>query len=75
MTADQIEAPAKIVEVLGQGAYRAELANGHRCVARSLRGSETKFELGDSVVLAFSPADLSRARLLRRAAFPINPSS
>jgi translation initiation factor IF-1 len=66
--ADQIEAPARIVEVLGRGAYRAELANGHVCLARAAVGEASVFAVGDPVQLAFHPADLSRARIKKGAA-------
>ncbi len=63
---DQIEARAKIVEALAHGGYRAELANGHRCIARPAARDGSVFAAGDEVVLAFHPADLSRARILRK---------
>ncbi len=63
---DQLEARAKIVAILAHGAYRAELANGHVCSARPLkRDAGTAYAVGDEVRLAFGPADLSRARILR----------
>ena len=61
---DQIEAPATIIEVLSHGGYRAELANGHICVARTQAKSAATFAVGDTVRLSFHPADLSRARIL-----------
>jgi translation initiation factor IF-1 len=65
MPEDQIETPAKIIEVLAHGGYRAELANGHVCVARTAAKAAEIFTVGDSVRLSFHPADLSRARILR----------
>jgi translation initiation factor IF-1 len=59
---DQIEATGTVVEVLARDAYRVELANGHRCIARAKAG--TQHVLGAAVRLGFSPADLSRARIL-----------
>jgi translation initiation factor IF-1 len=56
--ANQIQAPGKLIEVLAHEAYRAELANGHRCIVRAPRGSV--FSVGDEVTLEFHPYDLSR---------------
>jgi translation initiation factor IF-1 len=61
---NQIEAPARIVAVLEHGAYRAELANGHLCIARPAAGTSVRHVPGDPVRLAFHPADLSRARII-----------
>ncbi len=65
--ADQIESRATIAEVLDHGAYRAELANGHACIARPLKGQNQPYAPGDIVLLSFHPADLSRARILSPA--------
>ena len=62
----EIEAQGKIVEVMTREVFRAELPNGHVCVARPAKGVADDFAVGDAIVLAFSPADLSRARILRR---------
>jgi translation initiation factor IF-1 len=62
--ADQIEAPGKILEVLEHNAYRAELANGHTCIARAAKGMKETYAPGDPVRLSFHPADLSRARII-----------
>jgi translation initiation factor IF-1 len=61
----EIETPATILAVLSGGAYRAELANGHACVARAAKGVKEIHAPGDRVRLAFSPADLSRARIIQ----------
>jgi translation initiation factor IF-1 len=67
-TADQIiHAQGTVVEILKGGAYRIQLANGHRCIARAsgeLRLSFIKLALGDHVHLEFNPYDLSRARIV-----------
>jgi translation initiation factor IF-1 len=60
---DHLEAPAVITAVLSQGAYRAELANGHACIARAARGVKEVYAPGRRIRLVFSPADLSRARI------------
>jgi translation initiation factor IF-1 len=60
----EIEVPATILAVLSGGAYRAKLANGHECIGRAAKGVKEIHAPGDRVRLAFSPADLSRARIL-----------
>ena len=67
---NQIEATGKILEILDHHAYRAEIANGHTCIARAAKGTKEIYALGDSVRLSFHPADLSRARIA-----PSSPSS
>jgi translation initiation factor IF-1 len=44
------------------------LANGHECIARAAKGAKEIHAPGDQVRLAFSPADLSRARILKAEA-------
>jgi translation initiation factor IF-1 len=51
-------------EVLRDSAYRVELPNGHRCIARLGHRQSVAFLPGDSVLLAFHPYDLSRARIV-----------
>ncbi len=66
-SANQIHARGTVVEILKHGAYRVQLANGHRCIARAsgeLRLSFTILALGDHVHLEFNPYDLSRARIV-----------
>jgi len=60
---DNLQAQGTIIEVLGEGAYRAELPNGHRCIARAEK-SAPAFALSDKVLLAFHPYDLSRGRII-----------
>jgi translation initiation factor IF-1 len=65
--ANEIPARGTIVEILTDSAYRVELANGHRCIARAPRDHEVKLgplALGDSVALEFHPYDLSRGRIV-----------
>jgi len=62
-----IHARGTVVEVLKHGAYRIQLANGHRCIARAsgeLRLEFVRLALGDLVHLEFNPYDLSRARIV-----------
>ena len=64
---DNIQAKATVIEVMKNGAYRVELSNGHRCVARTsgeVRLDFIKFSTGDHVSLEFHPYDLSRARIV-----------
>jgi translation initiation factor IF-1 len=64
---DCIEDAGAVIEVLRDGAYRVELANGHRCIARTTgqaRANALAFSPGDRVTLEFHPYDLSRARIV-----------
>ncbi len=64
---NQIHAKGTVVEVLKHGAYRVQLPNGHRCIARAsgeLRLNFIKMNAGDTVHLEFNPYDLSRARIV-----------
>jgi translation initiation factor IF-1 len=64
---NQIQAKGVIVEVLRHGAYRVQLPNGHRCIARASGDLRLNFErpsIGDPVHLEFNPYDLSRARIV-----------
>ncbi|MHB1305932.1 MAG: S1 domain-containing protein [Limisphaerales bacterium] len=62
-----ISAEGLIVECLGRGLVRAELANGHRLLAYS-RGwideSGMRLAIGQRVKLRITPFDLSKARLI-----------
>jgi translation initiation factor IF-1 len=64
---NEIHAKGTVVEVLRHGAYRVQMPNGHRCIARAsgeLRLSFERPSLGDHVHLEFNPYDLSRARIV-----------
>lgn len=64
---NQINTQGIVVEVLKQGAYRVQLGNGHRCIARAsgeLRLNFIRLAPGDQVHLEFNPYDLSRARII-----------
>jgi translation initiation factor IF-1 len=64
---NHIHARGTVVEVLRQGAYRIQMPNGHRCIARAsgeLRLNFIRLGLGDHVHLEFNPYDLSRARIV-----------
>ena len=64
---NQIHARGTVVEILKHGAYRIQLQNGHRCIARAsgeLRLQFIRLVVGDPVHLEFNPYDLSRARIV-----------
>jgi len=61
---DHLQAQGTIIEVLKGGAYRVELPNGHRCIARAEKNAPA-FALKDAVLLAFHPYDLSRGRIVQ----------
>ncbi|HYV31714.1 MAG TPA: translation initiation factor IF-1 [Candidatus Binatia bacterium] len=65
--ADAITVEGTLVQVLGAGLFRAELANGHRVVAHlAPKNRETVPGLGpgDKVRLEMSPFDMSKGRIL-----------
>jgi translation initiation factor IF-1 len=65
--ANQIHAKGTVVEILKLGAYRVELANGHRCIAYASGEHRLNFirlAPGDKVQLEFHPYDLSRGRII-----------
>jgi translation initiation factor IF-1 len=64
---DNIQVKATVTEIMRQGAYRVELANGHRCVAKTsgeVRLNLTSYSVGDQVTIDFHPYDLTRARII-----------
>ena len=64
---DNLLVKGTITEVLNHGAYRVELANGHRCIARAsgeLRLDFVRLAPGNKVSLEFHPYDLSRGRII-----------
>jgi len=65
MSRDNLQARGNVIELLSDGVYRVELPNGHRCIARAGKEDSTMYRLGDSVLVAFHPYDLSRARIVR----------
>jgi translation initiation factor IF-1 len=56
---DEIRAPARVVKIMRDRAYRLELPNGHRCIGRAEKEHAPLAE-GDAVVIAFHPYDISR---------------
>ena len=66
-SANHIRAKGTVVEILKHGAYRVQLANGHRCIARASGEHRLNFirlSPGDPVQLEFHPYDLSRGRII-----------
>ncbi|HEY0256125.1 MAG TPA: translation initiation factor IF-1 [Candidatus Methylacidiphilales bacterium] len=61
---DSIEVKGTVIEVLDREAYRIELANGHRAIARAGREISATYQPGDTVLLSFHPYDLSRGRIV-----------
>ena len=64
---DAIAVEGIVVEVLGEGLFRAELANGHRLVAHTARRQQAQaaaLGAGDKVRLELSPFDMSVGRVL-----------
>ena len=64
---DAIKVEGTIVEVLENGTYRVELANGHRVLAfvtGKARLSFGRLASGEKVRLEMSPYDLSKGRIL-----------
>jgi translation initiation factor IF-1 len=56
-----------VVEVLPNGTYRVELANGHRVLAfvtGKARLSFARLAHGDKVMIEMSPYDLSEGRII-----------
>ncbi len=59
---NQLRARGKVIELIGRGACRVELPNGHRCIARAPEGAEVS--LDEQVTVEFHPYDLSRGRIV-----------
>jgi translation initiation factor IF-1 len=56
-----------VIETLGAGRFRVELANGHRLLgfcARTMRAASARLRPGDRVILKVSPCDLSKGRIV-----------
>jgi len=67
---DAIRAEGLIVETLGERAFRVELANGHRFVARPcsrLRLMFVRLAPGDRVTVELSPYDLSKGSIVLKS--------
>jgi len=66
---DAIEVEGTVLEQLRNATFRVELVNGHKALAHTC-GKMRKFRIrimpGDRVVVALSPYDLSRGRIVYR---------
>ena len=66
---DAIEVEGTVVEQLRNATFRVELANGHNALAHT-SGKMRRFRIrimpGDRVVVALSPYDLTRGRIVYR---------
>jgi translation initiation factor IF-1 len=67
MAEEAFRVEGRVIEVLPQGIYRAELKNGHRLTA-FVTGRDKKnfagFKAGDVVKMQLTPYDLSMGRIL-----------
>ena len=65
--ADAFQVDGRVMEVLPNGTYRAELENGHRLTAFVTGRAKKNFaglQSGDKVKLQLTPYDLSVGRIL-----------
>jgi translation initiation factor IF-1 len=65
--AKAFQVEGRVIEVLPNGTYRAELANGHRLTAFVAGRTRTDFaglKAGDRVRLQLTPYDLSAGRIV-----------
>jgi translation initiation factor IF-1 len=65
--ADVFQVDGRVMEVLPNGTYRAELENGHRLTAFVTGRAKKNFaglQSGDKVKLQLTPYDLSVGRIL-----------
>ena len=66
---DSVEVEGTVVEQLPNATFRVELGNGHKVLAHT-SGKMRKFFIrimpGDKVVVALSPYDLTRGRIVYR---------
>lgn len=66
---DSIEIRGKIIEVLPNGMFRAELETGQKILVHlsgRLRVRHIKIVKGDSVTVEMSPYDLTKGRIINR---------
>jgi translation initiation factor IF-1 len=67
MSGDAFQVEGRVIEVLPNGIYRAELSNGHRLtafVAGKMKKTFAGLNPGDTVKLQLTPYDLSVGRIL-----------
>ncbi len=66
---DAIEMEGRVIEPLPNAMFRVELNSGHRVLAHisgKMRMHYIKILPGDKVIVALSPYDLSRGRIIYR---------
>ena len=64
---DAFRVESRVIEVMPNGTFRVELANGHRLLAFATTRTKENFsgvKPGDRVKLQLTPFDLSTGRLL-----------
>ena len=64
---DAFRVESRVIEVMPNGTFRVELANGHRLLAFATARTKENFsgvKPGDRVKLQLTPFDLSTGRLL-----------
>lgn len=64
---DAFRVESRVIEVMPNGTFRVELANGHRLLAFATKRTKENFsgvKPGDKVKLQLTPFDLSTGRLL-----------
>ena len=67
---EAIELEGVITEALAGGKFRVEVENGHEVLAHlsgKMRKHRIRVVLGDQVLVAVSPYDLTRGRIVYRA--------
>ncbi len=66
---DMIEVEAKVIEILPNTQFIAELKNGHRVLAHvsgKIRMYNIRILPGDTVIIELSPYDLTKGRIIYR---------
>jgi translation initiation factor IF-1 len=66
---EEISLTGRVVAAISGAACRVELKNGHRRVAHTTRKNSldlTRLNPGDELILAASPFDFSKARIVRK---------
>jgi translation initiation factor IF-1 len=65
---ENIQLDARLLNMVGDAAFRAELANGHLIVAHAGRGDKARVrercKIGMTVPVILSPFDMSKGRIL-----------
>jgi translation initiation factor IF-1 len=68
---ENIRLDARLLSVVGEAAFRAELANGHQIIAflgkEDRANAAQRFKPGQAVGVEFSPYDMSKGRILVEA--------